>query len=192
MDRTGIDHESATVLVMRARAGDPVVWNGIVHEYTALIRAVCRRHQLTSSDSEDVAGKVWLKLVEQLATIRVPAALPGWLATTTARTCVELIRQNTKYVPNHATDAADTESEAVDAALLADERRTVLHDALACLSHRDQRLIAMLFGSQPRSYTDIAADLDIPIGAIGPTRQRCLSKLRRHPQLAALTTTTTD
>ncbi len=37
----------------------------------------------------------------------------------------------------------------------------------------------------PPSYQEVAAALGMPIGAIGPTRQRCLERLRRDPHLTA-------
>jgi len=78
------DDPTVIHLVTRARTGDQRAWNTLVERYAPLVWSICRRHQLSGTDAEDVSQSVWLTLVRQLGTIRDPAALPGWLATTTA------------------------------------------------------------------------------------------------------------
>ena len=78
------DHPVAT-LVMRARNGDELAWDALVERYAPLIWSLCRRYRLSGADAADVGQNVWLQLVNQLGKIRDPAALPGWLATTTRR-----------------------------------------------------------------------------------------------------------
>ena len=78
------DHPVAT-LVMRARNGDQLAWDALVERYAPLIWSLCRRYRLSGADAADVGQNVWLQLVNQLGKIRDPAALPGWLATTTRR-----------------------------------------------------------------------------------------------------------
>ena len=82
----------AADLVTRARNGDKQAWDALVERYAPLIWSICRRHGLGDTDTEDVGQNVWLKLVNQLETIRVPAALPSWLATTTRRECGRILR----------------------------------------------------------------------------------------------------
>jgi RNA polymerase sigma factor (sigma-70 family) len=79
-------------LVSRATNGDRQAWDGLVERYAPLIWSICRRHGLGDADAEDVGQSIWLKLVDQLDKIRVPAALPGWLATTTRRECGRVLR----------------------------------------------------------------------------------------------------
>jgi RNA polymerase sigma factor (sigma-70 family) len=184
------DDPPVTDLVMRARNGDQQAWDALVERYAPLIWSVCRRYRLSSADAEDVNQSVWLTLVGQLAALREPAALPGWLATTTQRECGRVLRaarrpQTGWYVPD-AEDIADEQAVTADEELLQAERHAALREAFTCLPPSCQQLIAMLIQDPPVPYTQISAELGIPIGSIGPTRRRCLDKLRRYPAIAAL------
>jgi RNA polymerase sigma factor (sigma-70 family) len=86
------DDPSVVALVLRAVEGDQRAWDEIVERYAPLVYAICTRHRLRSHDIEDVGQTVWLLLVEHLGKLREPAALPGWLATTTARECLRVIK----------------------------------------------------------------------------------------------------
>jgi len=77
----------ATLAGTRARNDERQAWDALVERYAPLIWSICRRHRLDAADAQDAAQSVWLKLVDQLDEIRDPAALPGWLATTTRREC---------------------------------------------------------------------------------------------------------
>ena len=76
-----------TDLVSRARNGDKQAWDALVARYAPLIWSICRKYELRRADAEDVGQSVWLHLVDHLEQVREPAALPGWLATTTRREC---------------------------------------------------------------------------------------------------------
>src|SRR5260370_3335899 len=88
-----------TDLVIRAKNGDKQAWDALVERYVALIWSICRRHRLGSSDAEDINQSVWLLLVDQLAALREPAALPGWLATTIQRECGRVLRAARRTQP---------------------------------------------------------------------------------------------
>jgi len=179
-----------TDLVKRAKDGDQQAWDALVERYASLIWSVCRRYRLSSADAEDVNQSVWLTLVDQLAALREPAALPGWLATTTQRECGRVLRAAHKpptgwYVPD-AEDIADERAATAEEELLRGERHAALREGFTCLPPSCQQLIAMLIQDPPVPYAQISAELGIPVGSIGPTRRRCLEKLRRHPAIAAL------
>jgi RNA polymerase sigma factor (sigma-70 family) len=184
-------HATVTDLVMRARDGDQRAWDAIVERYAPLVWAICRRYQLPGADADDAGQAVWLALVDHIGQIRDPAALPGWLATTTARECGRLVRAARRSsLCGHVLDSADIpDSQAVlaDDELLRAERHAALREALADLPPPCQRLITLLAEDPPVPYAQISALLGIPVGSIGPTRRRCLAKLRRHPAIAALT-----
>ena len=74
-------------LVASARDGDAQAWDALVERYAPLIWSICRKYRLDGADADDVGQTVWLQLVNQLGKIREPAALAGWLATTTRREC---------------------------------------------------------------------------------------------------------
>jgi RNA polymerase sigma factor (sigma-70 family) len=179
-----------TDLVIRARNGERQAWDALVERYAPLIWCVCRRHRLADADAEDVSQSVWLKLVDQLDRMRDPAALPGWLVTTTRRECDRILRvAQGPSAAGHALDAEtipDDQAQAVEQELLVAERHAALREAFAHLSPCCQQFIALLIENPPLSYAEISARLSIPVGSIGPNRGRCLDKLRRYPAVAAL------
>ena len=177
-------------LVTRARAGDKRAWDALVERYAPLLWSICRRYRLGGTDADDVGQSVWLRLLEQLDKIRDPAALPGWLATTTRRECGRML--GAARGPDSARFAVDAETvpdeqaARTDHELLLAERNAALREAFMRLPAGCQRLIAMLIQDPPMPYAEISAELGIPVGSIGPTRRRCLEKLRRDPAVAAL------
>lgn len=182
--------QSVTALVIRARSGDKHAWDELFERYAPLIWSICRRYRLRQMDADDVEQNVWLQLVDHLAAIRDPAALPGWLVTTTRRECFRVLatsRQQQAF--GHWPDLAhipDTATGMVESELLRAERSAALREALMHLPSASRRLIAMLIQDPPVPYTEISAELGIPVGSIGPYRARCLEKLRCYPAIAAL------
>jgi RNA polymerase sigma factor (sigma-70 family) len=176
-------------LVTRARSGDKQAWDALVEQYAPMIWAICRRYQL-GADAEDIGQRVWLQLVSQLDRIREPAALPGWLATTTRRECLRLLgAARGPLADGYVLDAdavPDEQARTVEEELLVAERHAALREAFRDLPPYGQQLILLLIEDPPVPYAEISARLGIPIGSIGPTRRRCLDKLRRHPAIAAL------
>jgi RNA polymerase sigma factor (sigma-70 family) len=177
-------------LVARARRGEQQAWDTLVERYAPLIWSICRRYRLSPADAEDVGQSVWLQLVNRLDQVREPAALPGWISTTTRRECGRLLRVATG--PHTVSPAADVEVMAdkhaatVEEDMLAAERHAVLLEALADLPPAGQQLMALLVADPPLPYAVISATLGIPVGSIGPNRRRYLDKIRRHPAMAAL------
>jgi len=177
-------------LVKRAKSGDAQAWNALVERYQPLIWSNCRHYHLGCADADDVGQNVWLKFVGQLDKVRDPAALAGWLTTTTRRECGRMGRAARNPCTAHyvldAETIPDPQSGMAEDDLLLAERRTALREAFADLPPSCQRLIALLIADPPVPYGEISTRLGIPIGSIGPTRGRCLAKLRRHPAIAAL------
>jgi RNA polymerase sigma factor (sigma-70 family) len=184
------DDSPVARLVAQARDGDKDAWDAIVDRYAPLIWSICRRYQLDRTDADDVAQSVWLRLVDQLELIREPAALPGWIATTTRRECGRMVTAarrrealgsglDAENIPDGRPDEAETE-------VLMAERNAALREAFDALPAPCQRLLALLITDPPVSYADISAELGIAVGSIGPSRARCLERVRRHPAVAAL------
>ena len=197
--RTGADpvrdNPVSADLVNRAAKGDKHAWDALVERFIPLIWSICRRYRLDDADTEDVCQNVWLHLADQLDKIRDSAALPGWLATTTQRECLRVLRTaRGQLAARHVLDAeviADERGGTAEQELLTAERHAALREAFAALPPSGQRLIALLLEDPPVPYAQISARLGIPVGSIGPTRRRCLDKLRRHPDIAALINTGT-
>lgn len=180
------DDPTVVALVARARAGDADAWDGIVRRYADLIWAICRRFGLAGGDADDVAAAVWLRLVERLGTIREPAALPGWIATTARRECLQARRSAARTLPLELERYPAGTDPVSDEWLLAEERRHALRVAFAELPERCRRLLALLFREPPMPYVEIGETLQMKVPSIGPTRMRCLDRLRGSPVLAAL------
>ena len=187
------DGQSVTDLVTRATYGDQQAWDALIERYAPLIWSICRRYRLEDADAHDVSQTVWLRLLSQLNKVREPAALPGWLATTTRRECGKVQRAALRSQAfDHVLDAEHSsghQTGMADHELLAAERHAALREAFARLPPCCKRLITMLLEDPPAPYAQISAKLGIPVGSIGPSRSRCLDKLRRDPAIAALINT---
>ena len=161
------DDSSVPALVAHARDGDKQAWDAIVERYAPLIWAICRRYRLDRPDADDVGQSVWLRLVDQLPLIRDPAALPGWIATTTRRECGRLVSApRRREVLGYAQDVAempDPSPAAADAEVLVAERNAVLREAVRQLPPRCQELIGLLIADPPVPYADISGKLGIPV-----------------------------
>lgn len=181
------DDPTVVALVTRARDGDKEAWDELVERYAPLVWSVCRRYRLATADTDDVGQSVWLRLVEHLPGLREPAALPGWIATTTQRECFRLLRATSRVEPVDPADSTDVVEQAIaEEEVLRHERRTVIRAAFRQLSQRCQELLALLTQDPPAAYDEISRQLHVPIGSIGPNRARCLARLRRTPALALL------
>jgi RNA polymerase sigma factor (sigma-70 family) len=179
------DDPYVVALVARASGSDQEAWNELVERYAPLVWTICTRYRLSSQDIEDVGQNVWMLLVEQLGKLREPAALPGWLATTTSRECIRVVKS--RRPGTRLDDAAQFVDDAViDEEILIAERNAGLRAALAELPAHCQELLAMLFSDPPQSYSQVSTKLGIPGGSIGPQRARCLERLRRSDRLISL------
>jgi len=179
-------HEESPVrpLLERAARGNESAWREIVDRFSPLVAAVCRGYGITGPDAEDVAGSVWLRLVSKLDSIREPEALPGWLRSTVRNECRTLLRHTSRQIPTDLIDTTidpDVDNELIDA-----ERHAAVRAAVRRMPARDLELLSLLFADPPRPYKEISSTLGIPIGAIGPTRARCLARARTTPAIAAL------
>jgi RNA polymerase sigma factor (sigma-70 family) len=175
--------------VRDAAAGDNEAWNALVRRFSGLVWAVCRAHRLDRSTAEDVAQVVWIRLVEQVATIREPDRVGSWLATTTRRECLRVLRRSSRETPSPDSFFDRPANEVftdADLEVQASERDRRLWRALGRLSPARQRLMRVLMADPRPSYDEVAAALGIPVGSIGPTRQRCIDRLRRTPELSGL------
>jgi RNA polymerase sigma factor (sigma-70 family) len=182
------DDPVVAALVARAAGHDEDAWNQLVERYSPMVWAICVRYRLSSHDTEDVNQSVWLRLVEQLGNLREPAALPGWLATTTSRECLRVLRMGRR--DDRFGPAPDELPPSLDAALIeeeiiAAERNAALRAAFAELPAHCRQLLAMLIADPPHSYAEISLILGMRQGSIGPQRARCLDRLRRSSSLRA-------
>jgi RNA polymerase sigma factor (sigma-70 family) len=176
-----LDTPDIAGLVRGAAAGDRRAWERLIDQYSRLIWSVTGEFRLGESDAADVSQITWMRLLEHIDRIEYPDRVGSWLAATARNECLRSLAAHKKVVLS-ADDAELSEAVAhepeIDARLLADERAQVVRDALSRLPRRWQRLLEMLMADPPVSYAEISDQLDLPIGSIGPTRGRCLARLR--------------
>lgn len=176
-------------LVRRAAEGDRRAWERLHEQYTRLIWAITREFRLIESDAADVVQATWLRLFEHIHRIESPDRVGSWLAATARHECLRTLSAHKKIVLGH--DEADTldgvaaPGPEVDEQLLAAERAEMVRQAMACLPGRWQQLLELLMADPPVSYAEISDQLGLPVGSIGPTRSRCLARLRVLLQPAA-------
>jgi RNA polymerase sigma factor (sigma-70 family) len=175
-----LNHVDTRDLVIRARAGDQRAWEALTDRYTSLLWSVARSMRLNPTDAADVVQTTWLRLVERLDTLREPEHLGSWLVTTARRECLATQRR-TSRVRLGVTDSWDdlpANTDPLDESLLREERDAALWRAFTGLTARCQSLLRVLMADPPPSYGEVSHALEIPVGSIGPTRQRCLKSLR--------------
>lgn len=204
---TGVDAEhggtlaaeshAVGALVARARQGEQDAWHELVRRYTPLLSSVARGYRLNDADAADAVQMTWLRCVEHLDRIYAPDLLRAWLLTTCRRQCLRLVRLRSRTVPADPTVSegvlgrlkdSDRGSDPVET-LLRGESRHVLRQSVATLPTRPRQVIDALFtatGRCRRPYKEIAAALELPVGSLGPTRQRALDLLRRDARVAHL------
>jgi RNA polymerase sigma factor (sigma-70 family) len=185
-ERHGVSPPDAASLeivgwVRRAAAGDIYAWNRIVDQYSRLIWSITVNFKLGESDAADVVQTTWMRLIEHIDRIEQPARVGSWLASTARNECLRHVAARKRIVlvqEDAEFDTADRHGPGVDEALLASERVHDVRQAMTCLPLQWQRLMEMLMADPPVSYAEISDQLGVPIGSIGPTRGRCLAKLR--------------
>jgi RNA polymerase sigma factor (sigma-70 family) len=168
-------------LVRGAAEGDRQAWERLVDQYARLIWSITADFKLIESDAADVAQTTWLRLLEHIDRIEYPDRVGSWLAATARNECLRNLAARKRVVLSQDEDVLTSvvaSSPEVDERILADERDQVVRDALSRLPGRWQRLLELLMADPPASYADISTELDLPVGSIGPTRGRCLARLR--------------
>lgn len=177
-------------LVTAAAGGDKAAWQALVERFGGMVWSVARGYRLSRADAADVSQTVWLRLAENIGKINNPERVGAWLATAARRECLQSIRVNARTVPtgdmalfeDAGTDLNPTEGEVLRAEGERESahRAKAMWRALGRLPQRCQQLLRVLMASPPPSYAEVAAALDLPVGSIGPTRARCLQRLRQE------------
>jgi RNA polymerase sigma factor (sigma-70 family) len=185
-----VSPEDTGLLVRGAAGGDEAAWHGLVTRFSSLVWAVARAHRLANADAADVYQTTWLRLAEHIGRIEHPERVGAWLATAARRECLQSLRSAAKVAPTDDIDRLDitpTVGNPTEDAVIAAEteredadRTAAMWRAFGRLSGRCRELLRILMASPPPSYAEVAAALELPLGSIGPTRARCLQRLREE------------
>jgi RNA polymerase sigma factor (sigma-70 family) len=181
-DQVGEDDQRARIagLVNDAKRGRREAVGELVSELSPLLWQVARASGLSSSDAEDVLQSVWLNLLASLDDIRTPGSLTSWLVTATRRQAWRVRAADRRQRPvdyEWLTAIPDAGADSEQRLIMKDEQRE-LWEALRSLPGRCQKLLRIVAFVPRPDYDDIAARLGMPRGSVGPTRGRCLDKLR--------------
>ena len=175
-------------LVARCREGDAAAWEALVRRYQRLVYAIAGRAGLDEASAADVFQTVFLRLIQHLPRIAEPARLQAWIVTTAKREAWLQRERGARMVSMTVPESDSTDNEAWTVADKTSgpeetvERWQQLAQVQRGLERLDQRcrqLLQVLFGGEGARYNDVARRLGMRIGAIGPTRARCLAKLRQ-------------
>lgn len=171
------------VLLRGCRRGDARSWNTLVERFQGLVYSIPRRMGLSDDDSSDVFQATFTALFKHVDRIESASTIPKWLSTTASRESFRLIRQrrNQSVIDiedQTLEDVLKAEDVAVDEQVLKAEMAELISAGLSSISPKCQELLQLLYRADEVSYQDISDQLGMPIGSIGPTRARCLEKLR--------------
>jgi RNA polymerase sigma factor (sigma-70 family) len=177
-----------TATVHAAALGDHRAWNALVHQFTPVLRRVAKGYRLPPYDVDDVVQACWVSLLESLHTLREPEAVGAWLVTTARR---QALRTRQREVRELLTETPLPEQQAAPdcpaTTVARAEREHALRDAVGRLPGRQRALLESLIAAPDRSYAEVSELLDMPVGSIGPTRERGLSRLRSDERLMQVT-----
>jgi RNA polymerase sigma factor (sigma-70 family) len=175
---------SDKALIEKCRQGSDSAWETLVSRYERLVYTIPLRYGLTQSEADDVFQSVWLTLIRHLPTLKQPERVSAWLVTTAKHACWDK-RRGAEFSRSYSTDPIEMPERDEPAALLPEavvaqfEQHQSLREAMNKLGKRCRRLLqALYYDPSDPSYAEIGARLEMPAGAIGPNRARCLKKLR--------------
>jgi RNA polymerase sigma factor (sigma-70 family) len=180
---------SDEALIQACREGDAAAWETLVGRYQRLVYSISRRAGLDQELASEVFQGVFAALVESLHRIERPAQIGAWLATAARRETWRVGRRERAFRVAIATGDRDERTPPdpsdgdplPDEMLLRLERQHLVRRAVEALDERCRRLLTLLFyREEPPPYAEIAAALGTTAGSIGPTRARCLEKLRQR------------
>ena len=181
--------EDDAALIARCRHGDAAAWAALVHKYQRLVYAIVRRVGADDHAAADVFQTVFARLLEHLPRLTQPERLHAWIVTTAKREALRArhLGQRTLSMTRTDDDGLALEDTLADDAPLAEEaldrlqQLNLLRSGLDRLDVRCRDLLTLLFADDDErpAYDEVARRLALPVGSIGPTRARCLAKLRR-------------
>lgn len=165
-------------LLTRASQGDQEAWAALVETFGQMVWSIARSFRLDEATAKDVTQTVWLKLVENCDRITDPERLPGWLATTCRREALKVSRLRQRSVPTEFEYDVEDPSPSLEALLVEDEEVREVVTAFAELGEDCQQLLRLLATDPPLSYEQISEITGRPVGSLGPTRARCIARLK--------------
>lgn len=182
-DKPAVPIVPDATLVKRCLAGDEEAWSQLVDKYKALIYSIPIKYGLPPQDAADIFQATCMELLTRLPDLREPRALPKWLIQVAHHMCYHWKRQQQRLVSRDGeSDLPEPETPAVAETLIRQtQEEQILREVVASLTPRCRRLVEMLFFESPsRPYSEVANELNLAVGSIGLTRQKCIETLRKR------------
>ena len=174
--------------VRRHNAGDERAMTDLVRRVTPRLFHICRGYRLSPSTAEDVVQNTLLALVQHVRTVREPRSALSWLSVVTRREALRVLNKDRRTEPVGDMAIFDSPRESDDPQYVGEAKlvREELLMTLGRLPARRRELLCQLFFSEDSGYATVGEILGMPVGSIGPTRQRSLDALRGllDPELA--------
>ena len=167
-------------LVNLCLRGDARAWEALILRYRRLIYSIPVKFNFAAADASDVFQAVCLKLIEHLGELKDESKVSAWLITTTTRQCIHVRGQRLRESPaeDDFDEPADSSVNVEDIQIQTQEQQNI-RSAVNDLPDRCRRLLELLyFDTTNPSYEEIGRTMNMPVASIGPTRARCLDKLR--------------
>lgn len=172
-------------LISQCLEQDAEAWEVLVRRYQRLIASITFKYKLSHEDAADILQSVCFTLFQQLPSLRKQDKLSSWIITVAVRECWKFTRHKIQTdslddpEQEKTLDLADETTPLADDSLLAIERQHFIRRAVESLPEQCRRLIEQLFfPDEPLPYAEISRQLGMPVASIGPTRARCLDKLK--------------
>jgi RNA polymerase sigma factor (sigma-70 family) len=176
-------------LIERYRGGDPEALEQLMSVGRPIVVAAAHRFLRSHADVEDAVQETWMVFVLHQEHIQQPECFGAWLRTTTSNIARRMSKRSARYVVADDEDLWDdepTSANECEGAALRTEQRAAVHDALDSLHDDERRLILLLTDDRELPYQVVGRIVNRPVGSLGPTRQRLIGKLRRHPAIERL------
>ena len=165
-------------LLTRAAAGERAAWDALVDRFDRMVWSVARGFRLDEAAASDVAQTVWLRLIENVDRIQDPERLPGWLVTTCRREAMKVLKRGERDIPSEFEYDIEDESPSIESMLIEDEESRAVMEAFGELDEECRQLLRLLTVEPALSYEEIAEAVGRPVGSLGPTRGRCIERLK--------------
>lgn len=173
-------YDAAQEAFRRWRAGDDSALDDLVRVMSPVLWHVVRATGLDREASEDVVQSTWLTLVRSAESVRDAQAITRWLCTAARREAWRVSKAGTRTRPveDEVLDARMPAQTSPESQVVGDDDNRRLWQALGRLPERCQKLLRIVAWEPRPDYSAVAESMQMPIGSIGPTRRRCLDKLR--------------
>jgi RNA polymerase sigma factor (sigma-70 family) len=171
-------------LARDAAAGDAHAWADLVRRLDGVLHTVARRYRLSAADVEDVVQTTWLRALAHVDRLKDPGAIAAWLIVTARREAMRTLQRTTRELLTDDVRAVeDLDPACPETFAIERERSAAVHGAVERLPSRQRRLLSSMLTCPAPSYEQISTRLDMPVGSIGPTRDRALARLREDREL---------